>query len=61
MHWEDESDAKNLTDHLKLFPESLIHLWGAAASWLAHVWDASGHPMVSLEDWENAVKQSSPC
>lgn len=43
-----------------LIYETPIHLWGSAASWLARVWEASGRPVVSPEDWERAVKQYSP-
>ena len=44
---------------------SILHIptshapWGNAAGWLARVWEAEGHPIISPEEWAMAVEQGS--
>jgi hypothetical protein len=54
-----EAEASGCLVSILVVPVNLYTRWAGAAGWLARVWEASGRPIVSPNEWARAVQQGS--
>jgi len=53
----EEAEASGCLVRSLIVQEGPVRVWTSVAGWLARVWDAAGRPIITVEDWEQAVEE----